>query len=219
MEKNPIPKQWYPRIAWGLVVAFVLIITIWVVSTWIGVINEGNKWEAQLSAQYANGANVLSQCVVQTEQAADAVGVERDALIEILSAAVSGRYNSESSASVDNGKLFSAIVEAYPDTTGIDQNFGEVIAIIKGCRDNYANQQARVLGLTDEFNAWRTGTLRVRMFGGSFPNDNLYIQLPNGTRITGLGALERMEAPVIDEETLDAYINGVFETENPFDNN
>jgi hypothetical protein len=183
--------------------------------TWQGVISDGNKKEASLSAQYASGQTVLSSCIVKTDQAAATAVAQSDKLKEIFTAAVTGRYSTGSSTAIDNGKLFSAISEAYPNTAGLDKTFQLVLSTITGCRDDYANQQIRVQDELNLFNSWRTGSFTVRLFGGEFPNQNLYVKLGDAT-LRGQDALDKIAKPIIDNGTLKAYQDGTFNVGNPF---
>lgn len=206
------------RVMWGLVAggAIVALIVVLIFAVFIpqSVTSEGNQMEAKLGATYANGANYLSACVVKTEQSVGLVNANTDALDKILKDAIAGRYDTESQAG--SAKLFSAIVEAYPNLSGLDATFQNVLATINGCRDDYKNMQSVVLDNVREFNAWRTGSWRVRTFGGSdFPNDNLIINLP-GLHLTGSAALAKMSAPIVDAGTSGAYDTGLLTGGDPF---
>ena len=210
-----IPRKTLPWVIIGAIVLVIAIIGIWVFVTWQNVISDGNKKQAALNAAYSDGANYLSSCLVKTQQAANVAGAEADALSEVFADAISARnYGSEGGA-LDEGALFSAVVEAYPDTTGLQETFQQVVAVIVGCRDDYAAKQTVVLNQTRAFEGWLGGSWEVRTFGGDFPNEKLTVTI--GDRdVTGAAALAIMKDPIVDNSTLDAYENGSFEIEDPF---
>lgn len=183
--------------------------------TYQGIISKGNQMEATMSAQYADGANYLSSCLVQTSQAANVAGAESEALQEVFATAIGSREYGEGS-NVDEGALFSAIVEAYPDVSGLEETFQQVIAVIVGCRSDFAQKQTVVLASVERFNQWRTGDWTVRWLGGEFPNDNLYISV-GSLDLRGQEALAVMQDPIVDNSTIAAYEEGSFEIDDPFE--
>lgn len=210
-----IPKGMIKWIVIGVVALLLIIMGIALYSTSQSVISEGNKREATLSAQYANGANVLSNCVVQTKQSAGLAVAQSAQLDKILTDAVGGRYDNGGTA-VDSGKLFSAIQEAYPDLSGLDKTFQLVLATINGCRDDFKNQQTVVLSSVSDFKAWRTGSWKVRTLGGDkFPDENLSIDIL-GIKATGPAALKKMSHPIVESTTNKTYQDGTYDAENPF---
>lgn len=210
-----IPAKFIGWIIAGVITLVVLIIGVTIFATWQGVIDEGNRREATLSARYADGANYLSNCVVKSAQSADVAVAQADKLNEILANAVSGRYDNASSTAVDNGKLFSAIVEAYPDLSGLDKTFQLVVSTINGCRDDFKTAQSRILDSVKDFDAWRTGSFTTRMFATGFPDHNLYVTVA-GQNAHGQDALDKMRVPIIDTVTEAIYKDGTFEVTDPF---
>lgn len=194
----------------GLVVLF-LIIGFMIHQS---VISSGNKQESTLSGDYADGANYLSNCVIKTKQAANVAIAQTDALDKILSDAVAGRYGT--GATFDGGAMISAIVEAYPDTSGISKSFQDAMAIITGCQDDFRKMQSKILDDVRSFRSWKTGSWTVRTFGGGgFPNDNLYISVGD-LDLTGQEALNKMSKPIVETSVLQDYADGTTDTENPF---
>ena len=201
----------------GVILAVAVIVALVVFFTTQNVISEGNKKEATLSTLYADGAVKLSTCLVNTSQAANVAQAESEALQEVFAAAISARDYSTAAGGVDEGALFSAIVEAYPNVDGLQDTFQQVISVIVGCRADYAKAQTRVQVAVAEFNNWRTGSWTVRTFGGEdFPNENLYVSIGD-TQATGQEALDIINTPIVDNSTITAYENGVIEIEDPFD--
>src|SRR6185369_5996364 len=98
----------------GVIAAVVLGLGAWAIGTYTSIRNEGRHQELTLTAKYkAVQASYGQDRLAFTDQ----LGIareKRDALDKILTDAVSGRYNKPGSPQVDNGKLFSAVREAYP---------------------------------------------------------------------------------------------------------
>jgi hypothetical protein len=212
------PKRFLPWIIAGGVAVIALIVGLSIYGTNQGVISDGNKLETQLSAQYADGANALSSCVVQTEQAAAVANASAEAVSKVMADAISGRQYTKPNGSVDQGALINALMvtEAYPDTTELQKTFQQAMAKMNGCRDDYQAKQTVVQASVNQFNSWRTGSWTVRTFGGdSFPNENLYVHI-SGLRITGKDAMDRISVPIVDTLTNDTYKSGTFTVTNPF---
>ncbi|MFY9227893.1 MAG: hypothetical protein WAO28_01005 [Candidatus Microsaccharimonas sp.] len=209
------PPRLVPWLIAGGAFVVALVVGLSVFFTYQNVISTGNQKEANMSSLYAQGATTLSTCLVQTSQAANVAQAESEALQEVFASAIAARYDTPA-GQIDEGALFSAIVEAYPDVTGLEETFQQVISVIVGCRTDYANAQALVQVAVKDFNSWRTGSWVVRTFGGSeFPNDNLYIAIGD-TEVYGQEAYEIMRKPIVDNSTITAYEEGVIEIEDPF---
>jgi hypothetical protein len=209
-NRNPIIYG-IAGVAGVIVLVLVLTFTVFIPQ---GVKSQGNQKEASLSASYANGATYLSNCVVKTKQSANVANAQTAALDKVLKDAVAGRYGTGNT--MDKAKLFSAIVEAYPETNGLSKTFQDVLATITGCQDDFRNYQTVVQDKVRDFNAWRTGSWKVRTFGGSgFPNENLYVRLP-GVSLTAADAYEKISQPIVDATTTSAYQSGEQQLDNPF---
>jgi hypothetical protein len=203
----------------GAIVGFIaLILAILTPTVFIpqSVLSEGNTLEQGVSAAYNDGALTLSNCVNKTFQAANLANAQSDALADVFRAAVGGRYNQPGSPQVDSGKLFSAIQEAYPDLTGLNQTFNNVLAVITGCQDDYATKQRVVQDKVRDFNSWLTGSWRVRTFGGGLPNNNLKASIPGAPTLYGQAALDKMSQPIVDASVGSAYNTGQTQQTNPF---
>jgi len=194
----------------GLVVLF-LIIGFMIHQS---VISKGNQLESELSSDYADGANYLSNCVNKTKQAANVANAQTAALDKILQDAVAGRYGT--GAEINDKALLGAIVEAYPDLSGLSNTFQDVLATITGCQDDFRDKQSDIQDGVRKFNSWRTGSWTVRTFGGgSFPNDNLYIAIGD-EELTGQEALNKIRKPIVDSGVLQDYSDGTTDVEDPF---
>lgn len=182
-----------------------------------GNVSEGNQQEAGLSAAYADGANLLSNCVLKTRQAAGLVNKQTASTDTVLKDAVGGRYGSGNN--MDEAKLFSAIVEAYPDESvaSLSKTFQSVLVVITGCQDDFASRQTAVQDRVRQFNAWRTGSFLVRSLGGgSFPNENMTVSLPGNAPLSGQAAFEKIKMPIVDAKTSTAYQTGEQVLDDPF---
>lgn len=217
-QDNPSGFKFTPPLIIGLVVAgaVVLILLITLVFIPQPIISQGKQLESGMSANYADGANYLSNCVVKTKRAAQVTTAQTAAVDKVLKDAVSGRYGSGNT--MDKAKLFSSIVENYPEAAvaTLNKTFQDMLAIVTGCQDDFRNKQSTILDGVRQFNSWRTGSWSVRTFGGSnFPDTDLYITLP-GINLTGRAAMVKMSTPIVDGDTVGAYQNGVQDTTDPF---
>jgi hypothetical protein len=184
-----------------------------------GVQSEGNQLEAELSANYQDGANVLSNCVVKTKQSVGAAKANSEAFDKVIKDAIAGNgaaqhvdFNNPASR---NG-LFPVWVQAYPDFKGQTALFEKAMTVINGCQDDFRNKQSAVQDGVRQFNSWRTGSWKVRTFGGdNFPNENLYVTLP-GLNLTGKAAFKKISAPIVDADTSGAYQSGEQQSNDPF---
>ena len=178
-----------------------------------GVTNTGNKLESQLSATYNSGAATLSACQKKTANAVGVTKAQSAALDKIIADAASGRYGA--GAQINEKAILGAIVEAYPNLSGLDKSFQDAMVIITGCQDDFLGAQKDVQDKVREFNSWRTGSWTARTFGSEFPNENLYVRLP-GINLNGQAALDKISMPIVDTVTSEAYVTGEQELNDPF---
>jgi hypothetical protein len=184
-----------------------------------GVTSDGNKQEANLNAWYADAVADLHNCTAKTARAAQVTKGQTEAVNKVLKDAVAGRYGTGNN--LDEGKLFSAIHEAYPEQSvaGLNKSFQDAMAIMTGCQDDFTAAQKVVQSKVADFKSWRTGSWTVRTFGGNnFPNDNLEINLAGMDHLTGTRALTLMSRPIVDTDTVNAVKEGVDNSfkEDPF---
>jgi hypothetical protein len=203
----------------GGVILLVLILTFTVFVPQ-GVTSEGNKQESTLNAVYTDGANYLSNCVVKTEQAANVASANAAAFDKVIKDAVAGTVGAshvDLNTQAGRSALLPILVQAYPDMKGQTDLFNKVVTVIVGCQDDYRNKQSVVLDNVRIFNSWRTGSWKVRTFGGSsFPNNNLRVTIPGVPVVSGQAALDKMSAPLVEASTSGAYNSGVITPQNPF---
>ncbi|HEY9784811.1 MAG TPA: hypothetical protein V6D17_05365 [Candidatus Obscuribacterales bacterium] len=193
----------------GVIAAVVIGIGISLISTYTSVRNEGRHQELTLTAKYkAVQASYGQDRLAFTDQ----LGIareKRDAMDKILTDAVSGRYNKPGSPQVDNGKLFSAVVEAYPDLKGLDI-YDKILDFVTKMRTKFAQDQAQIAEMVKNYNEWRTtGSFLhpwiVSMCG--FPSDSLEVRI--GDKVyRGQEALDKMSRPIVGGDTNDIFDGG-----------
>jgi hypothetical protein len=177
------------------------------------VTNTGNQKEATLNAQYLDNQNYLSDCITKIREVAGVTKAQSESFTKAMNDAVKGRYDGRSA---EPGAMFSAIVENYPDLSGLNQAFERAHTTIIGCRTDYRNIQSKLLDMLRDYDSWRTGSLTVRTFGGDRPSDNLVAQIGSDRSRKGQAALDQMYTIVTVKEAKDAYNNGELKPEDPF---
>lgn len=172
-----------------------------------GVVSDGNQQEATLNASFNAEVVALHTCTAKTARAAQVTKGQTDAVDKVLKDAVAGRYGTGNN--LDEGKLFSAMHEAYPNLGGLDKSFQDAMAIMTGCQDDFAAAQNTLQARIANFTKWRTGSWTVRTFGGDdFPNGNLVINVAGMDHLTGQQALDLMSRPIADADTVNAIKTG-----------
>lgn len=212
--KQGLKKYWPAFVGVGVILLAVLFYVVQHNS----VVNAGNKKQQSLITRYNETTNVLSDCIVKTKAAVGVANAQTGALDEVISDAVKGRYTAGSTAKPGSSNaLFSALREAYPDTSGLSETFQNVQIIINGCRSDFRDSQAELQKAVARFNEWRTGSFTTRTFGGGdYPNDELAIKV-SGKVVTGQEALTQMRELVVVEEAQQGRDTGEIEAENPFE--
>ena len=181
-----------------------------------GVYSEGIKKQNEVTAVWENAENKLSSCIDTINGSLDVANVNADYIAEILRETSAARYETDSSAQVGDGALFSAIREAYPDLSGVTGGFQSVMNNLLGCREGFTNELSHVEDVVLVFNNWREGSWKVRTFGGdSFPTDGLETTATddngNIVTVTGVEALEHIQALVDNPAASGAFDSGEFE--------
>lgn len=211
-ERGSIPTKWL--VAGGIAGAIVvLLLALFLVNN--SVTNEGNKKQTGLNAQYNDSFNYLSDCIVRIREASGIAKGQTAALDKIITDAVQGRYQGDSSAEVGQGQLFSAITEAYPNLDGLSGTFDKVLTIASGCRVDYRDMQTKMQRMIADFEAWRTGSFITRTFGGGFPDGNLKARKGEAV-LRGDEALDQMSTVVLVREASKAQETHEVEPEDPF---
>lgn len=171
--------------------------------------NTAIGYQTSLNAGYKSNQNYLSAYEAGFYETVGVANLKSAKLDKILSDAVKGRYEGDTSAKPGGGSLFSAIVEAYPN---IDlQVYDKIVDYIKGGRAGYRGKQDALLDQLRGFDNWRqSGILQhflVEKVGG-FPDRNLVACAGADDCKYGADAKQRMWNIVVTEGTETAYKTG-----------
>jgi hypothetical protein len=206
-----LPRSVWIALCTGLAVVTVLAVLTLTVFIPQSVTSAGNQQEATLNSWYNQAVTALHNCTIKTARAAKVIGTQTEAVDKVLKDAVAGRYGTQGN-NLDQGKMFSALKEAYPDgaLAGLNKSFQDVLAVMLGCQDDFTSSQNQVQKRIATFDAWRTGSWRARSFGGGkFPNNNLRVNIAGVPQVSGQAAFDLMSRPIIDSDTSSAVNNGV----------
>lgn len=205
-------------IAFIVTVVLVAVVGLIIFLTDNSVTNDGNRREAGLNAQYLDNQNILSDCTLKIREMANVSKAQSDAFMKAMEDTVKGRYDGREAD--DPGKMFSVIVEDYPELDGLTKAYERVHDTIMSCRTDYTKIQTKLLDMLREYEVWRTGTLKVRMFGsGQFPSQNLVAQIGSDRSRKGQEALDQMHTIVTVEDAREATESGNIEPEMSFNTN
>ncbi len=197
-----------------IVGALVLVLIITIVSFlgyFSNVKNEGLKHETNLSALDKVNIGELSNLTLKAQETLGIAEKGNEQIGAILSDAIAGRYGNDVNQGTD-GKLFSAITEAYPDLTKNTAMYEKVMDVIIVGRDKFQNQQTIMADKVSAYNYWRNeGLIRpmvVKMLG--IPSENLKA-VRGGETFTGLDALKKMDQVIASKEATKAFETGELE--------
>lgn len=205
-------KRLLVTIALGLVGAMVvgfLGLMIGVFVTFNNAQKEMVSQESKLSSLYPKNQNILSKCVGEVKES---MGVAQSATAAqdlVLEDALKARYESDSSAQVGMGQAFSAIVEAYPDNSGVTDRYAEVMKVLKSCREEFSNVQTDLLEKLNEYATWKNSGLigkHVKAMLGA-PSDDLRAGIGDDV-VRGQAAIDRMYKIVLTSGVDDAFESG-----------
>lgn len=170
--------------------------------------NKAVDLETQLSAQYLDNQNYLSAFISGFYEQFDVAEAKADKLNVILADAVKGRYEEGSTAQPVGGQFISAVVESYPDLSGLD-SYDKVIDYVAAGREGYRQQQSKLLDMLRSFDRWReTGLIHRQLVKvAGVPDDRLRAQIGDDV-VTGQAALDRMYTIVLASEAKQAYETG-----------
>lgn len=197
-------------IAIGVIAAIVIGLFSWGIGTYTNIRNEGTRTELAITAEYKSMQASYGQDRLAFTDQLGIAREKRDAMDSILTDAVSGRYNKPGSPQVDNGKLFSAIKEAYPDLAGLNI-YDKILDFVTKMRGKFAQDQAHIAEMIKDYNTWRkTGSFLhpTLVDWAGFPSDALEMQA-NGNVYRGQDALDRMSRPIIGSDTGQIFDTGV----------
>lgn len=198
-------------IAIGGVVGVLLLVGLLIYGKANGINNTAVDKETQLSAQYLDNQNYLSTYTSKFYEQAGIVQAKSDAMDRIILDAVKGRYEKGSTAAPTGGQLISAMVEAYPDLSGLD-SYDRILETIEAGREGYRQQQSKLLDMLRAYDKWRnTGLINkqfIKMMG--VPTDNLVAQVGD-KRTMGEAARTEMYRIVLTSSARQAYETGTME--------
>ena len=192
----------------GVILAGVIGFAMYAAGVYTSARNDGNTKELALTAQYKS---MMASYGQDRLAFTDSIGItreKRDAMDKILTDAVSGRYN-KGGAQVDNGKLFSAVKEAYPDLNGLGV-YDKILDFVTRMRNKFAQNQAQIATMIQDFDTWRTtgGLLHpwfCKLIG--FPNDLIEVHIGNDV-YRGQKALDMMSRPIVGNDTNQIFDSG-----------
>jgi hypothetical protein len=195
-----------------ILIAVVAVLAIGTISFFCSLSSsqkEGNHMEQELSAKYQGAQLELDTYVKKIKESVGIANLKSDKLDQVISDAVKGRYENNSSAQPGRGQLFSAIKEAYPDASGLNI-YDRLIDQVNAGREAYKQTQLALRDQLRAYDTWRTdGLIRpiiLRNFLG-FPTDNLEARI--GTTVKhGKDAEDQMKLLVTSSETDQAYQTG-----------
>lgn len=209
LEKVKAWAQAHLKVLIAVGVVLVLVITLY--GKFNGIRHEGVDRETALSAQYQDNQNELSSFISTFYEQLGIADRKSEQLDRILEDAVKGRYDDtglQAATPNESNDLISAIVEAYPDLSGLD-TYDTILDTISSGREAYKQKQTKLLDMLRSYDKWREqdiiGSVLIDLSG--YPSDNLRAQI--GTQVTrGQDALDQMYVIVLTSQAADAYETG-----------
>lgn len=190
-----------------------LVFALFVTSVINSTRNEGIEKETALTAQYESNRNELATYVLTVKEQLGVADRKAVALDKILEDAIKGRYDKSLTAATpgqpqQGNALISAIVEAYPDLSGLD-TYDKVIDSISAGRTAYKDKQDKLLDMIRNYDSWRRkGIIKHNIINFlGFPSDSLMAKTGDKV-LTGRAALAQMRAIVLTDAAVDAYEKG-----------
>lgn len=221
-EDSVLTTAWtrFRSTRWMQVVAALVVVSIvgWLIYGKLdGYHKKGVGYETQLSAQFLDNQNELGAYISAFYEQAGIVAAKADKLNVILTDAVKGRYDNTGltpatpGSGTQSNSLISALVEAYPDLSGLN-SYDKILDTISAGRTAYKNKQTALLDLLRAYDNWRKqniiGSMLIRLAG--IPSDALRAQI--GQRfVTGKDAEDQMYIIVLPSDANQAYTTGTLE--------
>jgi hypothetical protein len=170
--------------------------------------NSGIEQEASLTAQYQTNQNELSAYVTSFYEQLGLANRKSAVLDTILVHAVQGRYGENGFSA--NGKMFSAIAEAYPDLTQNLNIFDDIAAHVRSGRTAFKNKQDQLIDRTRSYRTWQSKGLVQQFVISSlgFPSQRLEARVGGQVIARGSEALEKMQDIVLTEGAVQAFQTG-----------
>lgn len=195
----------------GGILGAVVILSMVLYGTFNNIDKEAERREAALTAQYLDNQNELSKFISGFHEQFGIAEAKAEKLDVILEDAMKGRYSEGSTAQPVGGQFISAVVEAYPDLSGLD-SYDRVMDYVAGGRESYKQQQTKLLDMIREYDTWRrSGLIHQRLVSmAGHPGDGLRAQI-GAFVVTGDEALDQMRLIVTTSGTQQAYTTGTME--------
>lgn len=168
--------------------------------------------ETRLSAQYSDCQDNLSNYIAKIKESLGVADRASAALDTVLTDVVKGRYEAGSTANPSGGSAFSAMVEAYPDLSGITINYENVQSAIFAGRDGFKNCNTRLLDVARDYSSWKDSGLiasKINSMVGA-PSDNLEARV-GANVVYGKAALDAIKRLPLTSEAQNAYETGTMD--------
>lgn len=194
----------------GVLAAIVIGFAAYAVGTYTSIRNEGRRQELALTAEYKAVQVNYGQFRTSFYDQIGIAREKRDAMDKILVDAVSGRYDKPGSPQIDSGKLFSAVVEAYPDLKGQLDIYDKILVFVQQGREKFAQDQNKLQKMVQDYNEWRTtgSFLHPTFAGWLFPSNSLEARI--GDKVyRGQEALDKMSSVIVGADTGEIFDSGV----------
>ena len=193
------------------IVAVIVLALFGVYSKYNSLQMTAADYETQLNAQYLDNQNELSTYISKFYESVGIANLKSDKMDQILTDAVKGRYEGNSSAKVGGGQMFSSIKEAYPN---LDMSqYDRILDLISAGRDAYKQKQSKLIDMLRGFDKWRVGSGAVNklLIGWMhIPDDELQARI--GKTVTrGRDAEDQMWTVVTTSSTQKAYDTGTMD--------
>lgn len=169
---------------------------------------QGITQENGLVAQFNQNQNELSTGVTQIVEMMQVADVKKDAIKEVLSAAVQGRYGDKGFSA--NGALFAAVAEQYPT---IDMStYDRVVTKIESSREAFKGKQDKLQDMVRVYNTWRQdGIVRSYFAAKYFPSASLKVTVA-GQTLERQAALDKISQLVLTTDSQEAFKTGTLKT-------
>jgi hypothetical protein len=193
------------------IVAVIVLALFGVYSKYNSLQMTAADYETQLNAQYLDNQNELSTYISKFYESVGIANLKSDKMDQILTDAVKGRYEGNSSAKVGGGQMFSSIKEAYPN---LDMSqYDRILDLISAGRDAYKQKQSKLIDMLRGFDKRRVGSGAVNklLIGWMhIPDDELQARI--GKTVTrGRDAEDQMWTIVTTSSTQKAYDTGTMD--------
>ncbi|MBY0359533.1 MAG: hypothetical protein K2W82_16130 [Candidatus Obscuribacterales bacterium] len=206
-----IPRGW---VIAGVVVILLVIFVGIPLGVYTGNRNEGTSRELGLTREFKNMQSRYGQFRLGYADSLGIIDAKKNAMNDVLHAAVTGRYDKSGKAGeVDRQAFFSAVKEAYPDLSGLDV-YDKLLTFVQAGRERFAKDQEMLADMVRSYDTWRkTGSFLHPTIVGwcGFPSDSIEVRI--GSKVLrGKEALDKMSQVEIGAEAAEIFDTGVDKT-------